>query len=105
MQRKLWYLAKRDQKSVALSLKQVRNPSVIIKLLDSLLFESSFYRPMTKEQFFEDRPWLQPNEQVYEDYLAERIKSANDILNERKSELYQYSLKERVQKLYEKKTN
>ena len=67
--------------------------------------ELSYYQPMTKEQFFEDRPWLQQDDQIYKDYLEERIINANEILHERKDQLVRYSFEERKQKLYEKKCN
>jgi hypothetical protein len=39
--------------------------------------------PMTKEQFFEDRPWLPKDDKLYEDYITEDMRMSNEIRKEK----------------------
>jgi hypothetical protein len=42
-----------------------------------------FRIPMTKEQFFEDRPWLTKNDKHYEDYIKKSIRISSRIRKEK----------------------
>ena len=101
----LRYLVLRDEKYVINRLKQERHPFILFELIDSLFSTLSFYRPMTKEQFFEDRPWLQENEKVYEDFIKDRLETRNARLYERQLEIMDNLYEDRLLKFYEKKNN
>jgi uncharacterized short protein YbdD (DUF466 family) len=39
--------------------------------------------PMTKEQFFEDRPWLTKDDKHYEDYIKNSMRISSEIRKEK----------------------
>ena len=86
-------------------LEQTRKDFIFNRALLYICNERSYYQPMTKEQFFEDRPWLEQKDQICDNYLDERIRDTNKIIRERKDELLKRSFEEKMQMLFEKKTN
>jgi hypothetical protein len=60
--------------------------------------------PMTKEQFFEDRPWLTKDDKHYEDYITKSMRISSQIRKEKANTWKKYNLKT-LKALFLKKKN
>jgi hypothetical protein len=61
--------------------------------------------PMTKDEFFKDRPWLEKDEKLYDEYIQEDIKFVNEMRGEKIAIWNKYSPTELVSKFIMKKKN
>jgi hypothetical protein len=61
--------------------------------------------PMTKDEFFEDRPWLEKDEKLYDEYLKEDIRLKVEMRKEKIAFWKKYSLEEVFRLFIAKKNN
>jgi hypothetical protein len=69
------------------------------------IFNPLYNPPMSKEEFFADRPWLEKDDKLYEEYIQEDVKQKNEAIAEKRRWFSKYNDRKMVEVFYLKKNS